>query len=43
PAEYKGWKVPDVLLSGHERKISEWRMEQSMERTQRLRPDLLKR
>ena len=42
PAEYKGWKVPDVLLSGHERKISEWRMEQSLERTKLLRPDLLK-
>lgn len=42
PAEYKGWKVPDVLLSGHERKIHEWEMEQSMERTKRLRPDLLK-
>ena len=41
PAEYKGWKVPDILLSGHERKIHEWRMEQSMERTKRLRPDLL--
>lgn len=42
PAEYKGWKVPDVLLSGHERKIHEWEMEQAMERTKRLRPDLLK-
>ena len=42
PAEYKGWKVPDVLLSGHERKIAEWRMEQSLERTKLLRPDLLK-
>ena len=41
PAEYKGWKVPDVLLSGHERKIAEWRLEQSMERTKKLRPDLL--
>jgi tRNA (guanine37-N1)-methyltransferase len=34
--------VPDVLLSGHERKIAEWRMEQSLERTKLLRPDLLK-
>lgn len=42
PAEYKGWKVPDILLSGHERKIAEWRMEQSLERTKLLRPDLLK-
>ena len=42
PAEYKGWKVPDVLLSGHERRIAEWRMEQSLERTKLLRPDLLK-
>lgn len=42
PAEYKGWRVPDVLLSGHERKIAEWRMEQAMERTKLLRPDLLK-
>ncbi len=42
PAEYKGWKVPDVLLSGNEAKIKEWEIEQSLERTQRLRPDLLK-
>lgn len=41
PAEYKGWSVPEILLSGHERKIDEWRMEQSLERTRRLRPDLL--
>jgi len=40
PVEYKGWRVPDVLLSGHERKIQEWRLEQSVERTRRLRPDL---
>lgn len=40
PADYKGWRVPDVLLSGHERKIQEWRLEQSVERTRRLRPDL---
>lgn len=42
PAEYKGWKVPDILLSGNEAKIKEWEIEQSLERTQRLRPDLLK-
>lgn len=42
PAEYKGWKVPDILLSGHQAKIEEWLHQQSIERTQRLRPDLLK-
>lgn len=42
PAEYKGWKVPEVLLSGHEAKIEHWRMEQSLERTQKKRPGLLK-
>ncbi len=42
PAEYNGWRVPDILLSGHEAKIAEWRHEQAMERTRRLRPDLLK-
>ncbi len=41
PAEYKGWKVPEVLLSGNERLIKEWELQQSMERTQRLRPDLI--
>ena len=41
PAEYKGWRVPDVLLSGHEAKIREWEFQQSVERTRRLRPDLL--
>ena len=41
PADYKGWRVPDVLLSGHEAKIREWEFQQSLERTQRLRPDLL--
>ena len=41
PAEYNGWKVPDVLLSGHEAKIRQWEFEQSLERTKRLRPDLL--
>ncbi len=41
PAEYKGWRVPDILLSGHDAKIKEWELEQSMERTKRLRPDLL--
>lgn len=41
PAEYKGWRVPDILLSGHEAKIDEWRYNMSLERTRQLRPDLL--
>ena len=41
PADYKGWKVPDILLSGNEAKIKNWEMEQALERTKRLRPDLL--
>ena len=41
PAEYKGWKVPEILLSGNEAKIRNWELEQAMERTRRLRPDLL--
>jgi len=41
PADYKGWKVPEILLSGHEAKIRNWEMDQAIERTQRLRPDLL--
>jgi tRNA (guanine37-N1)-methyltransferase len=41
PADYKGWKVPDILLSGHEAKIRQWELEQAIERTKRLRPDLL--
>ncbi len=43
PADYKGWTVPDILLSGNEAKIKQWEMEQAMERTQRLRPDLFKK
>ncbi len=42
PADYKGWKVPEILLSGHEAKINQWRLDQALERTKRLRPDLLK-
>ena len=42
PADYKGWKVPDILLSGHDRKIAEWRHEQAVRRTEERRPDLLK-
>lgn len=41
PADYNGWRVPDILLSGHQAKIDEWRHEQALERTRRLRPDLL--
>ena len=41
PADYNGWRVPEILLSGHEAKIAEWRYEQALERTRRLRPDLL--
>ncbi|KGL55986.1 MULTISPECIES: tRNA (guanosine(37)-N1)-methyltransferase TrmD [Porphyromonas] len=42
PAEYRGWRVPDILLSGHEANIAKWRLEQAVERTKRLRPDLIK-
>ena len=42
PAEFNGWKVPDVLLSGHAANIDKWRHEQSVERTSKLRPDLNK-
>ncbi len=41
PAEYKGWKVPEILLSGDQKKIDEWRFEQSLERTKQRRPDIL--
>lgn len=41
PAEYKGWKVPDILLSGNDQLIDDWKMEQAVERTRRIRPDLL--
>ncbi len=41
PADYKGWKVPSILLSGHAAKIDEWRYEQALEKTRRIRPDLL--
>ena len=43
PAEYKGWCVPEILLSGHAAKIEEWKMNQATERTKRLRPDLWER
>ncbi|HNU43348.1 MAG: tRNA (guanine-N1)-methyltransferase [Bacteroidetes bacterium OLB12] len=42
PAEYKGWRVPEVLLSGHEAKIAQWKYEKSLERTKKRRPDILK-
>lgn len=41
PADYNGWKVPDVLLSGNDRQIEEWRFNQALNRTRELRPDLL--
>jgi tRNA (guanine37-N1)-methyltransferase len=41
PADYKGWKVPEVLTSGHEANVEKWRHEQAVERTKKLRPDLL--
>lgn len=43
PADYQGWKVPEVLLSGNPAKIEAWEMEQALERTQRLRPHLLEK
>ncbi|MGZ3930401.1 MAG: tRNA (guanosine(37)-N1)-methyltransferase TrmD [Bacteroidia bacterium] len=42
PAEYKGWSVPDILMSGHTPNIEKWRYEKSLERTKLRRPDLLK-
>lgn len=42
PSDYKGWKVPDILLSGNEAKVRQWEFDQAMERTKRMRPDLLK-
>jgi len=42
PAEYKGWRVPDVLLSGNQALIDDWEFQQSLDRTKRLRPDILK-
>jgi len=42
PADYKGWKVPKVLLSGNHKEIAKWEIEQAIEKTRKLRPDLLK-
>ncbi|HMV15041.1 MAG TPA: tRNA (guanosine(37)-N1)-methyltransferase TrmD [Chitinophagales bacterium] len=41
PSDYKGWKVPEILLSGNDKLIAEWRHQQALERTQQRRPDLL--
>ena len=41
PEVFNGWRVPEILLSGHQAKIAEWKMQQSLERTRRLRPNLL--
>lgn len=43
PADFRGWKVPDVLLSGHESNINQWRYEESLKRTELRRPELLKK
>ena len=40
PAEYRGWKVPDVLISGHHAEVAKWRCQQASEKTRRNRPDL---
>ena len=42
PSDYKGWKVPEILLSRNEAEVRQWEFDQAMERTKRLRPDLLK-
>jgi tRNA (guanine37-N1)-methyltransferase len=41
PADFRGWKVPDVLLSGDPKKVDDWRYEQAVARTRQRRPDLL--
>ena len=43
PADFKGWKVPEVLLSGHDKKIEDWRYDEALKRTKERRPDLLGR
>jgi tRNA (guanine37-N1)-methyltransferase len=40
PAEYRGWRVPEVLLSGNHEEVRRWRREKALEKTARLRPDL---
>src|SRR5947208_11599195 len=42
PAEFRGWKIPDILLSGNHAEIAKWRKEQAIERTRQNRPDLLR-
>jgi tRNA (guanine37-N1)-methyltransferase len=42
PSEFRGWKVPDILLSGNDKEIAKWKYEQSIDRTRQRRPDLLK-
>jgi len=42
PEEFNGWKVPEVLLTGDHKKIEEWKKEESMKKTKKVRPDLLK-
>jgi tRNA (guanine37-N1)-methyltransferase len=41
PEEYKGMKVPEILMTGHHAKIEEWRLQKAIERTQQRRPDIL--
>ena len=41
PADFRGWKVPDVLLSGNDAAIEQWREDQALERTKKRRPDLI--
>ncbi|MCK9906156.1 tRNA (guanosine(37)-N1)-methyltransferase TrmD, partial [Frankia sp. Cpl3] len=43
PAEFRGWKVPDILLSGHHANIERWRLKESLRRTRERRPELLER
>ena len=43
PDNFRGWKVPEVLLSGHAAKISQWQEEEALRRTQTIRPDLLEK
>jgi tRNA (guanine37-N1)-methyltransferase len=43
PEEYRGWKVPSVLMSGDHKKIEEWRYDEALKRTEEKRPDLLKK
>ena len=43
PPEFRGWRVPEILLSGNHAKIAQWRYDQALERTRQRRPDLLKK